>query len=512
MKKVITRTTSIAPKIFTLIVTAGLAGFLPGLVHAENNLSEETTICLNCHKKATPGIVADWRQSLHSQMTMSKALAKSDLEKRVSADQQYRGATDTVIGCAECHMLNTGEHDDHFEHNGFTINVIVSPRDCASCHPVEVKEYQQNIMSKAYRNLNKNPVFRSLVHSVNANQSYDGSRIHYAEKVEPETEEDSCNHCHGTKVQVKGMQSRMTDMGKMSFPVLEGWPNQGVGRINPDGSEGSCTSCHPRHSFSIEIARKPAICSECHKGPDVPAYKVYSVSKHGNIYDSLKEKWNFEAVPWTVGRDFSAPTCAVCHMSLLQDKNGKVITRRSHQMNDRLPWRIFGLIYAHAHPKSPDTTIIKNKAGLPLPTELTGEEAEKFLIDEEEQEKRWNEMSKVCLSCHSQGWVEGYYDRFLTALETTNDMTLTATKIMLKAWEKGAASGLAQNDSIFNEAMEKMWVQNWLFFANSTRFASAMAGADYGVFANGRWYQSLNVQKLADYLDFKLGLGGKAEE
>jgi hypothetical protein len=79
-------------------------------------------------------------------------------------------------------------------------------------------------------------------------------------------------------------------------------------------------------------------------------------------------------------------------------------------------------------------------------------------------------------------------------------MTLTATKMMLTAWEKGVAQGLPENDSIFNEALEKKWVEQWLFFANSTRFASAMAGADYGVFANGRWYLSKNIQEMADSL------------
>ncbi len=49
-----------------------------------------------------------------------------------------------------------------------------------------------------------------------------------------------------------------------------------------------------------------------------------------------------------------------------------------------------------------------------------------------------------------------------------------------------------------------MWVEQWLFFANSTRFASAMAGADYGVFANGRWYMSKNLQQMSDWLKFKL--------
>ena len=33
---------------------------------------------------------------------------------------------------------------------------------------------------------------------------------------------------------------------------------------------------------------------------------------------------------------------------------------------------------------------------------------------------------------------------------------------------------------------------------------SAMAGADYGVFANGRWYMSKNIQEMLDWLEFKL--------
>ena len=172
-------------------------------------------------------------------------------------------------------------------------------------------------------------------------------------------------------------------------------------------------------------------------------------------------------------------------------------------MNDRSAWRLFG-IYAHAHPKSPDTTVIRNNAGLPLPTELTGEPAANYLIDAKEQERRRENMQNICLTCHSDGWVKGQYARFENTIKTTNKMTLAATKILLAAWDKGAARGLAQNDSIFNEAIEKKWSEQWLFFANSTRFASAMAGADYGVFANGRWYMSKNIQEMLDCLEFKL--------
>jgi hydroxylamine dehydrogenase len=205
-----------------------------------------------------------------------------------------------------------------------------------------------------------------------------------------------------------------------------------------------------------------------------------------------------------VGNDFTAPTCATCHVSLIVNENGDVIAERTHQMGDRIPWRLMGLIYSHPHPKSPDTAIIKNKEGLSLPTELTGEPVVQYLIDSKEQEKRKITMQKVCLSCHSQGWVGGHWARFENTLKTTNEMTLTATKILLTAWEKGAAKGFAQKDSIFNEAIEKKWVEQWLFYANSTRFASAMAGADYGVFANGRWYLSKNIQEMLDWLEFKL--------
>jgi hydroxylamine dehydrogenase len=237
---------------------------------------------------------------------------------------------------------------------------------------------------------------------------------------------------------------------------------------------------------------------------DVPAFKVYEVSKHGNIYSALGDQWNFEAVPWTLGKDITGPTCATCHISMVVNEEGEVIAARTHRMNDRLPWRIFGLIYAHPHPKSPDTTMIRNEAGLPLPTELTGEPAMEYLIDEKEQRVRRNAMEKVCLSCHSGPWVEGHFARFENTIKKTNEMTLTATDVLLAAWEKGAAMGLSEKDSIFNEALEKKWVEQWLFYANSTRFSSAMVGADYGAFANGRWYMSKNIQEMVDWLHFKV--------
>ena len=37
------------------------------------------------------------------------------------------------------------------------------------------------------------------------------------------------------------------------------WPNSGIGRINLDGSLGTCAACHSRHRFSLAMARRPEL-------------------------------------------------------------------------------------------------------------------------------------------------------------------------------------------------------------------------------------------------------------
>ncbi|MDY7037817.1 MAG: multiheme c-type cytochrome, partial [Thermodesulfobacteriota bacterium] len=465
-------------------------------------MSEETGECIDCHASLHPGVVAAWKKSRHARWSPAQGLKKMKLERRVSAEKIPDTFANSAVGCAECHTMRPERHKDSFDHNGHNVHIVVSPEDCKVCHTVETQQYNENIMSHAYGNLQNNPVYRDLIDSATGTQFFkQGKAVH--KKPDIETDADACFFCHGTVVRVRAMSVRDTVEGEMTFPVLSGWPNRGVGRMNPDGSKGSCTACHARHEFSMETARKPQTCAECHKGPDVPAYSVYSVSKHGNLYSARGSEWDFKAVPWTIGKDFTSPTCASCHMSLVVTEEGEVVTERTHRMSDRLPWRIFGLIYSHVHPISPDTTIIRNKQGLPLPTSLDGEQAETYLIDEKEQKKRLQAMKEICLSCHGRGWVDGQFKRLKNSIKTSDQMTLTATKVMQSAWEKGLAKGLDRKDSIFNEAIERKWVEQWLFYANSTRFASAMMGADYGVFANGRWHMSKNIQEMLDWVEFK---------
>lgn len=477
-----------------LTVALGTLPICFEVAYAEKKISEVSQQCIDCHSVATPVIVQSWKRSRHAAMTPGEALKKKDLEKRLSAKQVPATLAETVVGCAECHRMNPGAHQDLFEHNEERVHVTVTPRDCRTCHPVEADQYEKNIMSHAHGNLADNELYKLMMTSINGVSTVDKDLRVSVAPPEQLTNADSCYSCHGTALKILGKTVRDTSYGEMEFLKIEGWPNQGVGRVNLDDSKGSCASCHTMHDFSIVMARKPYTCSQCHKGPDVPAYQAYSVSKHGNLYSSKERYWNMDQVPWAAGRDFSAPTCATCHVSLITSVDGDVIAHRTHQMNDRLPWRIFGLVYAHPHPKSPDTSIIRNKDGQPLPTSLDGDIAAQFLISKDEMTTRKSTIQKICKGCHTENWTDGHWSKFENSLTTTDKMTLTATTLIRSAWKEK----LADPSNPFDEAIERLWVEQWLFYANSTRFASAMMGADYGVFANGRWFLSRNIRDMID--------------
>jgi hypothetical protein len=492
-------------KFIILLVAAG-GVFLnhAKLDAAEAKLSEATQACIECHQVIHPGIVADWQRSRHARVTPRAAMAVTGLGLKVSSASVPEELQDTAVGCAECHTLRAKEHADTYAHNGYEIHTVVSSGDCRTCHVQEAEQYSRNIMAHAYKNLAENKVYNDLENTILGRLERKNGRI-AIQPANAATRDEACYYCHGTKLKIVGKEMRNTALaGELEFPKIEGWPNQGVGRINLDGTLGSCAACHTRHQFSIEMARKPYTCKECHVGPDVPVAKVYEASKHGNIFSTHNKDWEFQTVPWTIGRDFTAPTCAACHVSLVVDTEGEVVAQRSHQMNDRLPWRMFGLIYAHPHPIEPDTTIIRNKNGQPLPTDLEGGFAAKYLIGTDEMEKRRKTLQAVCLSCHGTSWVDGQWARFENTIRETNAKTLGATRIMKEVWAAGLAKGLDQKASPFDEGIERRWADSWLIYANTIRFSSAMGcGGDYGVFADGRYELNKAFMDLHDWLELR---------
>ena len=126
-----------------------------------------------------------------------------------------------------------------------------------------------------------------------------------------------------------------------------------------------------------------------------------------------------------------------------------------------------------------------------------------YLIDAKGREKRRKTMKKVCFPFHCNGLVDGHFARFKNTIKKTNEMTLADTKILLSAWKKGSAKSLSPTTA---SSMRPLRKNGWAvaLLCQSSRYASTMMGADYGVFANGRWHMSKNIQGMVDWSELKL--------
>jgi hypothetical protein len=80
-------------------------------------------------------------------------------------------------------------------------------------------------------------------------------------------------------------------------------------------------------------------------------------------------------------------------------------------------------------------------------------------------------------------------------------MVLAATGLMISAWEQG----IADNQNPFDEALEQLWIKEWLFYANTVRYASAMTGGyKYTAFNGGWWELTNNLQEMKDRISLLL--------
>src|SRR5579885_2546130 len=244
----------------------GMLSSIGSVAQTRATLSQQSQACVGCHEATSPGIVGQWRESAHQKVQ---------------------------VGCFECHQAAKGDPDG-FAHNGFLIATIVSPKDCSKCHEKEYREFEASHHADAAK------ILGSLDNTL-------------AEVVEGDMKHDSpasvsgCWQCHGTEVKVRAG-------GKLD-PAT--WPNTGVGRLNPDGSKGSCSACHLRHNFSRAQARMPENCGRCHLGPDHPQMEIYTESKHGIAFAANRSRFEplMKEKEWIPGKQFEqGPTCSACHM------------------------------------------------------------------------------------------------------------------------------------------------------------------------------------------------------
>jgi hydroxylamine dehydrogenase len=380
--------------------SASLAGGPTGFPE----LTKESKDCTSCHKTEDPSLFQQWGESRHYQAN---------------------------VGCYECHVADTDDVDA-FEHFGQTIATIVSPTDCAKCHEREVREFAGSHHSKAGRILGS--LDNVLAEVVEGNRGLITEGFPHGNAASAVT---GCWQCHGSQVKV-------LEGGKLD-PAT--WPNTGIGRINPDGSEGSCSACHSRHTFSSAQAREPDNCGKCHMGPDHPQKEIYYESKHGIAYVANKDKLNMDRPKWIVGEDYHlAPTCATCHMSATKDQPV------THDVGMRISWN-------NRPPVSVRPEVSDAKMGLP------GK-------DVPWQQRRDN-MKNVCLNCHNNQWVDNFYVQYDGLIDLYHEKfakpglaLMAAAKPLLKPVK-------------FGNKIDFTWFEIWHHEGRRARHGASMMGPDY---------------------------------
>jgi len=372
----------------------------------ERSMPKEAVACIECHKAEHPGIFADWAYSRHA----SANITCYDCHKAESFDPDV----------SQEHYKQYERSDAKYGTKEFKVPVaaVVTPKDCSRCHPDEAKQYSVS------KHANTQEIIWQIDSWLKDGMNSDFERA------------SGCYHCHGTILKVKD--------GKLD-PAT--WPNVGVGRINPDGSKGSCTSCHTRHRFSVMEARKPEACGQCHLGPDHPQIEIYMESKHGDIYTAHGSEYNWKAAPgtWSAGVDFRGPTCASCHMS----GSGSVLT--SHDVTERLAW------------ESQAPLTIRPQDFKPFPAK-TNYQTER------------NKMQEICKQCHGKTWVDGHFAKYDQVIQEYNEVYFKPAQKML---DELYAKGLLDKTRFFDEELEIEFYELWHHEGRRARFGAAMMAPDY---------------------------------
>jgi hydroxylamine dehydrogenase len=419
--------------------------------------------CLACHGTVTAYVVSEWERSKHHE---------------------------NGIGCFDCHGSDPS-NPAAYEHNGQIISAIVSPKQCARCHADVVKEYEGSIHSKSgliaqagtslgggsYWNIAASvlgwipwdfdhgmlkkpgevltlgdqpityegkPVEDKYWPDLKNNPALDwGNYPTGLDKPEKSVKDSiqvfadwGCLWCHGSTVRIK-------DKTKTSVTfVSETYPTNGAGRVNPDGSLGSCAACHTAHSTDLSVARSPNTCGRCHESEDHPNFEAYLRSMHGGIYFSTQQKADYGKAGAVPGKDYYGPTCATCHMGAIYDA-GKMIYPPTHDPSSICMWKFgswrttFIRKQGMLHPDVGEVWIkVDPNKGVSLVDKNT-EGATKIAISYPSDgfENRKRAMAE-CNQCHSKQWTGNFFavaDSSIYMLDHIRAMTFDIEKALQQA-------------------------------------------------------------------------------
>jgi hypothetical protein len=249
-------------------------------------LANSNDECVVCHRRTTPGIVEQYGHS-----TMAGA----------------------EVSCQDCHEVDA-DYPGSVEHEGTFVLASPSTAMCENCHTSEVAQYNQSR------------------HGLPAYVAYAGTEVLTEEQLA----------LYQGIPEISAPDRMVNALFEKEGPAITRFACEvchNVGKPHEDESVGQCQKCHLRHEFSLEQARKPETCNQCHIGPDHPQWEIYQESPHGIAYATGGDSWNWEAEPGTLTvSDFPAPTCATCHMS------GFGASGTTHQRNDSRRGRSHDLV------------------------------------------------------------------------------------------------------------------------------------------------------------------------
>ncbi len=334
------------------------------------------------------------------------------------------------INCLECHQP---AHDQKGQdHHGFVIATQMTAANCRACHE---SVYQQFLRSR-----HAAPSWAAVY----GNKDFSAEQVAFSEQFHPGA--------------TKRPPNPLTALEGQSATVSGCTSCHSVGRPNSDGTIGTCTACHTRHTASVEVARLPTTCGQCHMGPDHSQIEIYEESKHGVLFQAQRKLLNLAAPPKELTtRDMFVPTCATCHMSGL---NGLSVT---HDPSERLSYNLFA------------------EVSDPRPNYGRGRAA----------------MQDVCRNCHTQPVIDRVYGQAEQVVANTNDKVRAAKAVIEGLRTEGVLSGKP-----FTQPIDFAYFDLWHYYGRTAKHGAFMGGADF-VQWHGNYpilKSTVEIQAMADEL------------
>ncbi len=336
--------------------------------------------CAECHVRETAAVVHEYETSAHAA---------------------------AGVNCLDCHAPAEGQKP--LEHRGFVIAESLTAGNCKQCHATEYEQY--------LRSRHAAPAWAAVA----GDADFTAEQVAFAEKHHPGW--------------VKRPANRLAQMEGEAAIVKGCNACHSVGRPNADGSIGTCTACHSRHASSVELARTPSTCGQCHMGPDHSQIEIYNESKHGVLFAAQKPMMNLDADPKKLTtRDMFVPTCATCHMSGL---DGLKVT---HDTTERLSYFLFAEV---------------------------SDNRPHFEVGQ-------RQMQEACLKCHTQPAIEQYYREAQDVVVATNEKVRAARALMDDLYARRLLT-----PAPFDEPIEFVYFDLWHYYGRTAKHGAFMGGADF---------------------------------